>query len=196
MSSFDGRILEIPNIAVDNFDRSDQQYYFLSHCHSDHLKGIESLQTDAPFFATPISAFIIKRKFPNLNIEELEIGYRKNLETIKDDGEALNFSVMALSAGHCMGACLFLFQIEGCDIIYTGDFRISLKNAKNLKPLKEVIEYGNLILYLDSTFMKTSYAKFPTQRNSIKAVIHLIAEHFEASSSHKGNKAISSSHEI
>lgn len=188
MSSFDGRILEIPHISVDHFDRNDQQFYFLSHLHSDHLKGIELLVTESPLLATPISSFIIKRKYPHLRVEELEVGYSRNLEVIKNDGTTLSFIVTSLSAGHCLGACMLLFQIEGTDILYTGDIRISLDNAKNIKLLKEVKEYGNLVVYLDSTFMKTTYAKFPSQRESIAAIIEATKNHLDTSSSHKGEK--------
>lgn len=188
MSSFNGKLLEIPQISIDHFDNNDQQFYFLSHLHSDHLKGIEKLVTNSPFFASPISSFIIKKKYPHLQVEELEVGYSRNLEIINDDGSSLSFVVTSISAGHCMGACMFLFQIEGTDILYTGDIRISLDNAKNIKLLKEVRDYGNLVLYLDSTFMKSSYAKFPSQRESIAAIITVIKNHLDASSSHKGEK--------
>lgn len=186
MSSFDGRIKEIPHISIDHFDRNDEQFYFLSHLHSDHLKGIEKLVTESPFFATPISALVIRKKYPHLRVEELEVGYSRNLEVTKHDGSTLSFVVTSLSAGHCMGACMILFQLEGADILYTGDIRISLDNAKNIKLLKEVRDYGNLVVYIDSTFMKSSYAKFPTHRESIAAIITAIKNHLNASSSHKG----------
>lgn len=43
-SSFPGRIVEIPGIAVDNFESKNlkSRAFFLSHCHSDHTKGLFS----------------------------------------------------------------------------------------------------------------------------------------------------------
>lgn len=43
-SSFPGKIPEIPGIAVDNFEAHNlrSRAYFLSHCHSDHTKGLFS----------------------------------------------------------------------------------------------------------------------------------------------------------
>lgn len=39
-SSFDGKIKEIPEISVDNFDNKSKMAYFLSHMHSDHNQGL------------------------------------------------------------------------------------------------------------------------------------------------------------
>lgn len=188
MSTFNGNIVEIPHIAVDFFEKTDRQFYFVSHLHSDHLRHLEHLQTEVPIFATPLSVFILSKKFPHLQFSELEIGYTKALETINEDGSTFHFNVTSINAGHCLGACMLLFQIEGCDILYTGDFRISLENAKNIKLLREVKDYGNLTLYLDSTFMKESYRKFPTQRESISKAIEVIRKHLSDSSSHKGEE--------
>lgn len=186
MSSFNGTIQEIPSIAIDNFERTDVKYYFLSHCHTDHLRGISGLSGDTPLYATPISSFIIRRKYPTLDVRELEIGVVKNFEVSRDDGESMHFEVTALSAGHCMGAAMFLFRIEGMDILYTGDFRISIENAMRMKELQEIVDYENLVLYLDSTFMTPTYHKFPKLKDSIEKTIEVTEKHLKACSSHRG----------
>lgn len=43
-SSFHGKIFEVAGISVDNFEEHNLQSraFFLSHCHSDHTKGLFS----------------------------------------------------------------------------------------------------------------------------------------------------------
>lgn len=186
MSTFNGVINEIPSIAVDNFEKSGMKFYFLSHCHADHLRGIENLNDDSPLYATPISALIIRRKYPRIRIRELEIGVATNFEVTSNDGKLMKVCVQSLSAGHCPGACMLLFQIEGMDVLYTGDFRISLENAQRIKAFQEIIGYENLVLYLDSTFMSSEYQKLPKLSDSIEKVIEITDNHLKENSSHKG----------
>jgi DNA cross-link repair 1C protein len=182
MSTFNGQIEEIPLISVDHFENSNQQCYFLSHCHSDHMRGLSSLATNgAPLYTTQLSSLIIKKKYPHLNVLELELGYPKHIEVLYDN-KIIKFIVTALSAGHCLGACMLLFQTENNDILYTGDFRMSLRELKNIKLLNEIREYERVILYLDSSFMKDSYQHFPTQKESLTQIIE-IAENFLLNSS-------------
>lgn len=81
---------------------------------------------------------------------------------------------------------MLLFQIEGKDILYTGDFRISLQNTKNIKLLNEIKDYGNISLYLDSTFLSESFQEFPSQRESCLKVIEVVKKHLKLSSSNRG----------
>lgn len=188
MSTFGGELKEIPDISIDHFVNKSCKYYFLSHCHSDHLRGISNLaECDAPLYTTHLSSLIIKRRYPSINVQVLELGYPTPMEFVcEEDGKRTNFVVTSLNAGHCLGACMFLFQIEGLDILYTGDFRISLKNAQNIKVLREVKEYGNLIVYCDTTFLNESYKDFPKQSESCDKVVEVISQHLKASSSNKG----------
>lgn len=190
MSTFNGEISEISGISVDHFEDGKRKCFFLSHCHSDHMKGLLTLQTTAPIYATPISALIIRRTCPQLedNIRILENGVLNSIELSADeDGPATSFVVTALSAGHCAGACQLLFQLEGCDILYTGDFRMNLKHAQNIKQFKEIRNHTNLSLYLDSTFMKESFANFPSQSESVNKVIEIVEAFLKKSKNHKGD---------
>lgn len=185
MSTFNGEIVEIPDISVDYFVNANQQCYFLSHCHTDHTTGLASLQTEAPIYATSITALFVRRRYPHLekNLKILEIGIPISVQV---SSEANSFVVNAISAGHCAGSCMLLFQIEGFDILYTGDLRISLKNARNIKLLDEVRSNSNAILYIDSTFMKASFRQFPTQTESIKATLEIVEDFLKKSKNHKG----------
>lgn len=188
MSTFNGQIEEIGHISVDHFESKESKCYFLSHCHSDHMKSLENLsQISQPLYTTELSALIIQKKYPSINVKILEYGFTTNIEFNDDDGKEVKFLVTPLNAtGHCLGACMFLFQIEGLDILYTGDFRISLKHAQSITILNEIKNNGHLVLYLDTTFLNQSYKYFPSQRDSCSKVIEVIDKHLSKSSSHRG----------
>lgn len=70
MSTFNGRLAEIPNIAVDRFDGAnlvDANIFFLSHCHTDHMVGLENTDgLPGPLYLSSVSAVIIRRQFPHI----------------------------------------------------------------------------------------------------------------------------------
>lgn len=184
MSTFDGKILEISGISVDEFVDDQAKCYFLSHCHTDHMRGLRLLHTESPVYTTSISALLIRNKSPQLadKIRILELGVPTAVDL---PGSSQNFVVTALSAGHCAGSCMLLFQIEGCDILYTGDFRISLKNANNIKLLKEIRNNSSTVLYLDSTFLKLSFPSFPSQSESVTTIVDIVEKFLRKSMNHK-----------
>lgn len=189
MSTFDGEIREITGISVDHFENVKQKCYFLSHCHTDHMKGLSQLKTSAPVYTSSISALLIQRQCPNLipNIKVLELGITTSIELENDENnETIHFSVTALSAGHCVGSCMLLFQVEGRDILYTGDFRMSLKNAMNMKILEEIRNFKKTTIYLDSTFLKTTFPQFPTQTESVMKIKEISKRFLDKSDNHKG----------
>lgn len=189
MSTFDGEIREIPGISVDQFDNAGQKFYFLSHCHTDHMRGLFCLSTDAPLYATPITALIVSRKFPHLeaNLRVLEIGAATSVEvTQTEPASSLHFTVTAIPAGHCPGSCMFVFQTETCNVLYTGDFRMALKDIKKIKLLNEIRDHGNLIVYLDSTFMRLTFPNFPSQTQSVMTILDIVGTFIKKSRTHKG----------
>lgn len=192
MSTFNGLISEIPGVSVDEFVNAEQKCYFLSHCHSDHMKGLCLLSTNAPIYMSAISALFIRRKCPQLegNIKVLELGIATSIE-YEHEGSTSSFIVTALSAGHCAGSCMLLFQIEGSDILYTGDFRMSMKNARRVKILEEIRENASSVIYLDSTFMKISFPNFPTQTESVTKILEIVEKFLSKSKKCKGKNALS-----
>lgn len=80
MSTFSGIIDEIENISIDNFlgDNLKSKIFFLSHCHTDHMKGLNNhCALPGPLYLSEVSAVIIKRKFPVL----------KEVRVLKTGGE-------------------------------------------------------------------------------------------------------------
>lgn len=77
MSTFNGKLKEFPNISIDRFDDDnlESKVFFLSHCHSDHMKGLGNYGLPGPLYVHPISAVILKHHYPFLkDIKCLDIG--------------------------------------------------------------------------------------------------------------------------
>lgn len=75
MSTFEGIIPEIEGISVDQFEGQniESRVYFLSHCHSDHMAGINNdyflnhLQRNGfSIFTSELSSVILRNKYPRL----------------------------------------------------------------------------------------------------------------------------------
>lgn len=73
---------------------------------------------------------------------------------------------------------MFLFETGPSRILYTGDFRIPLKQLENIEPLVPFNQNKSILhsVYLDTTFFKREYDEFPTQFESITAIYELIKE--------------------
>ncbi|KAF1812531.1 hypothetical protein P152DRAFT_514162, partial [Eremomyces bilateralis CBS 781.70] len=148
MSTFNGIVEEFPYIRIDNFrkwpDASPPLACFLSHVHSDHLLGLESLK--APFiYCSPATREILLRleKYPHrLNfakgiLEQRLQSYghlKKLLKPIPLDTSCVLqltpqiwIRVTLFDANHCIGAVGFLIEGLGQDagktILYSGDVR-------------------------------------------------------------------------
>lgn len=117
-------------------------------------------------YTSAISKVFVQSKYPQLNVEVLEIGFAKHIKI----SDKVEFSVTALPSGHCPGSLMFLFELsDNTRVLYTGDFRISKKDLNQLTVFKEPIDS----IYLDSTFFYEEYSQFPTQSQSIKKIIEL-----------------------
>lgn len=144
MSTFDGKVVECPDIRIDYFrpdpDARPPLAYFLSHVHSDHLIGLESCKS--PFiYCSPATRDILLRleKYPHrMNfakgiLETRKQTYRhlKNLlksiplgtPTLIELSPGNVIRVTLFDANHCVGAVMFLIEGGGKTILYTGDIR-------------------------------------------------------------------------
>ena len=75
MSIFDGRIREFPDVFVDNFSSSflnarRNQAFFLSHAHSDHMRGLDSPAFQAKFLAHPRAIFVASNETKELLLRQ------------------------------------------------------------------------------------------------------------------------------
>lgn len=185
MSTFGGKIKEIPYITVDRFNGEywNSEVYFLSHCHTDHMIGLSDtlfwkhLEDHNKFlYASNISCKILAQMFPSSS------EYTKELciytpTTIFLENKTL--SVTTIPAGHCPGSIMFLFETNSKKILYTGDYRINKGDIRKLDVFYNSIKQVKIIdtIYLDTTFFSKSYREFPKRRDSLREVCRIIENH-------------------
>lgn len=187
MSTFDGLVAEVPGISVDQFDKKnlESSIYFLSHCHTDHMVGLDNnffkhlKDHDKSLYCSKISKTILQAKYTNFYtdscVKHIDIDERQYLRyKHKNNVEVLH--VTCISADHCPGSVMFLFEKNDKLILYTGDFRIDPRNYKDIKSL-HVYPYnvGNIPkkltkIYLDTTFLDHNYTILPTRKESMRAI--------------------------
>jgi len=199
MSCFSGSFDALPGVRCDRFERFEgggglttAEQFFLSHCHTDHMKGLSELagylrrklrkSTAAlrPYlFCSNISkAFVQKRhkNFPDNCFYVLKPNEAKEFFTYDScSGNYYKSKVTGIGANHCPGSLMFLFEkLDGNDvtrrILYTGDFRFD-SNGNNQDLLRQLTPLhdpmGNILpldeMYLDTTFCSEQYETFPTR---------------------------------
>lgn len=77
MSTFVGRFREIGGISADRFDgiNLSSKVFFLSHCHTDHMYGLDNPDgLPGPLYLSAISAVIIRRQYPNIQLVAMKTG--------------------------------------------------------------------------------------------------------------------------
>ena len=181
MSTFDGKVVEFPDIRIDYFRSSDSQRrpplaYFLSHVHSDHLVGLESCKS--PFiYCSPATRDILLRleKYPHrmnfakgvLETQKQTYRHLKKLlkaipletSTVIELSPGKEIQVTLFDANHCVGAVMFLIEGDGKAILYTGDVRSELWWVNSLTRHPVLLPYLSFpytrldTIYLDTTFV-------------------------------------------
>ena len=196
MSQFNGVFTNLPGVSCDRFTgvnlMADQ--YFLSHCHTDHMIGLDqlvpilkrrnSVKVNHRIYCSSISKTFLVKKFKEL--EERYITILQPNEPVviniydRAKKDMYKLKVTTIPANHCPGSVMFLFEF-GEDkilqnILYTGDFRFENQNLETLQALHDVD--GNLInineLYLDTTFCSPNYREFPTRDEAINRIWDLV----------------------
>jgi DNA cross-link repair 1A protein len=157
------------------------QAYFLSHFHSDHYIGLTARWEHGPIYCSKVTA--------NLVIQQLRVDKKwvvplefEQQAEVPDTG---GVKVTMISANHCPGSSLFLFEkqmsIKGRSnrlhrILHCGDFRACRAHLEHplLKPTvtdtitRESRQQKIDVCYLDTTYLNPKYA-FPPQDKVINA---------------------------
>lgn len=195
MSTFLGCIEEIPGISVDRFDEENlrSSAYFLSHCHIDHMKGLGNdffkflSQEKKYLYCSPISkAFLLAnynffKDHVETCVKEINVDQKVFIEYKNECFETDSLYVTCISAGHCPGSVMFLFEKTGKVILYTGDFRINSRDYKKIAPLHVCNEFGVFPkkltkLYLDTTFLDPDFAFFPSRKECINVMCEVVKD--------------------
>lgn len=184
MSTFFGLIEEIPGISVDRFDGENlnSSVYFLSHCHTDHMQGLNYgffkhlQQYNKYLYCSHISKLFLKAKnyYIESCVKDISLDRKVCIEYKNKDNSKNIFFVTCISAGHCPGSVMFLFETDKL-VLYTGDFRINPEDYAKIVSLhsydyihRNVYPKKLAKLYLDTTFLDKNFSSFPTREESIK----------------------------
>ncbi|KAH0019260.1 hypothetical protein KCU78_g6873, partial [Aureobasidium melanogenum] len=186
MSTFDGIVKEFPSIRIDNFtnypDEPPPLACFLSHVHSDHLKGLESFKSTFIYCTAQTRELLLRlEKYPHrMNfargiLESRKQTYRRLKNHIKpipletpteiELAPGQSIRVTLFDANHCLGSCMFLIEGNGQAILYTGDLRSEqwwvntlIRNPVLLPYTKGIQRLDNI--YLDTTFTSSDALEY------------------------------------
>ncbi|XP_056605346.1 protein artemis [Triplophysa dalaica] len=192
MSSFAGRMKEYPTISLDRFDRENlhARAYFLSHCHKDHMKGLKGplLKRKLKFSLTVklYCSFVTKELllsnprygFWEDHIVALELDSPTHICLIDETtGESEDVVVTLLTAGHCPGSVMFLFEGSRGTVLYTGDFRLAVGDAARMEQLHSGDRVKDIqSVYLDSTFFNSKYHQIPSREACLTGITQLVRD--------------------
>jgi DNA cross-link repair 1B protein len=118
------------NIRVDDFtaprNTLNQFVFFLTHIHTDHLKGLTNSWNLGRIYTSKTTAALLIDRFENLktNVIGLET-QEEHLIYLDSALQKESITVTLFDANHCPGACMFLFSGKIGTVLHTGDFRYS-----------------------------------------------------------------------
>ncbi|KAF2681911.1 DNA cross-link repair protein pso2/snm1 [Lentithecium fluviatile CBS 122367] len=157
-----------------------QNAYFLSHFHSDHYIGLTASWSHGPIYCSKVTGNLVRQQLQVDPKWVVDLDFEKKTEVPGTQG----VSVTMISANHCPGSSLFLFDKEiGKEktsklqrVLHCGDFRACQAHLEHplLKPEVMDAMSGKSrqqkldVCYLDTTYLNPKYA-FPPQQQVIQA---------------------------
>ena len=194
MSCFGGKTYEYDELSLDRFDgiNLSSAAYFLSHCHADHMVGLESHELSKRFLDCPdiklycstvtASLLLAIPRFTHLRafIEELPMDQETAIHIPFSNSY---ISVTLIPAGHCPGSAMILVHGDNGTILYTGDFRFSIGDSVRLKSLFTLTKgYSPKFLiksvYIDTTFCIPEAVHIPTREACLQVIISTASDWF------------------
>ncbi|KAI0133730.1 hypothetical protein BJ170DRAFT_715874 [Xylariales sp. AK1849] len=177
MSTFNGIVHEFPDIAIDFFrprpGRRSPMACFLSHVHSDHLAGLESLRSPFVYCSSATREILLRlEKYPSRiayanGIREAPVRTYKHLRALLkpipldtptnlelEPGNRIQ--VTLLDANHCPGAVMFLIEGNNKAVLYTGDIRSEPWWVNTIARSPSLVEYSSGLKTLDRIYLDTS----------------------------------------
>uniref|UniRef100_A0A915BRU4 Protein artemis n=1 Tax=Parascaris univalens TaxID=6257 RepID=A0A915BRU4_PARUN len=207
MSTFSGRIRDCSWISIDHFGDENlfSMFFFLSHCHQDHMKGLaddsfyDRLSNQKCFlYCHPTTLILLeafsqyKRILKYIKTEVVgETFHVTNSSGISAEIQPTNSSsssaadVTFIDAKHCPGSIMILLEFDtGKRVLYTGDFRFVkddwlsckiLRDPENSSTFKRIDE-----LYFDSTFCRRGSEAIPSRKQSGVLFVRMVKEWLDA----------------
>ncbi|KAF1944625.1 hypothetical protein EJ02DRAFT_371044 [Clathrospora elynae] len=206
MSTFKGIVAEFPQIRIDYFRQQPEHKAplacFLSHVHSDHLAGLESLGTPFVYCSAATKEILLRLEkyhyrinFAKGLLESQNLTYDRSMRklakplpldtpTTIELAPGKSMQVTLVDANHCVGAVMFLIEGNGNAILYTGDIRAENwwvnSLVQNPVLLPYTLETRRLnCMYLDTTFAtkKESYREFPSKAEGTRELLSKVSEY-------------------
>ncbi|KIW87318.1 uncharacterized protein Z519_11954 [Cladophialophora bantiana CBS 173.52] len=204
MSTFNGLVKEFPNIRIDYFrhhpGRPPPAAYFLSHVHSDHLLGLESVKMPFVYCSATTKRILLNmEKYPHRinfakGILEARKQHYRHLKTVLrtlpmstatelELGPKSTIRVTLLDANHCPGAVMFLIEGEDKAILYTGDIRAESWWVNSIVQNPVLLPYACGLRHLDCIYLDTTfatreepYSNFPTKAEGLKELLEKVSQ--------------------
>ncbi|CAK7564832.1 MAG: hypothetical protein SEPTF4163_002735 [Sporothrix epigloea] len=204
MSTFDGHIREFPDIQVDYFRTTHTSASrrplacFLSHAHSDHLVGLDTLRSPFVYCSAATRAIVLRLEkyhcrvnFAKGILEARERTYKHLKHLLKplplDTPTTLELSpghriqVTLFDANHCPGSVMFLFEDDKKSALYTGDTRLEpwFVNALVSRPC--LAQYAAGLRTIDTVYLDTSFSErdvvFEPKAEGLKQLLQTVASY-------------------
>lgn len=161
-----GRALRRAGVRIDDFE-GEASLFLLSHCHSDHTRGLGRRDPGGPVIVSPETALLLTKlhRVPDARFLIIRPGESRELRA------PVPLRITALNANHCPGALMFLVDSEWGRLLYTGDFRLNAPMRAALGALPQID-----LLVADNTYDHPRY-RFPPQEAAIEEVVTIAARH-------------------
>lgn len=197
MSTFNGIVHEFPDIRVDYFRTHHglppPLACFLSHIHSDHLAGLESLKSPFVYCSAATREMLLRlEKYPaRILYSKGVIEARKQtfkhlrdilkplpLETpvVIELSPGHSVTVTLLDANHCPGSVMFLFESESRAALYTGDMRAEPWWQGSILRSPGLSQYVAGLRVLDTVYIDNSFTEDVPFQTKSEGLTELLAK--------------------
>lgn len=179
MSTFDGRIKEYPELAIDNFTPNNySQFFLLSHVHKDHTRGLENEAFRKTLYCSEQTARMLPLMETRASRQLMYAHLKDRLKAIPYyvptrvtvKSEEIQFTFYP--ANHCPGASLILIEGDRGTVLYTGDMRAEPEFVEN--NLRTLRDFRIKNLYMDTTCCFDKKRTFISKEKSIKVLVDLV----------------------
>ncbi|KAL0467660.1 beta-lactamase-like protein [Neurospora intermedia] len=201
MSTFNGLLAEFPDIRVDFFrnhpNRKPPLACFLSHVHTDHLAGLDTLRSPFVYCSAATREILLRLETVSRRInyaqgilEARQLSYKHLRNLLKPlpldtpvelELEPGNYiQVTLLDANHCPGAAMFLFEGQGKAALYTGDIRSEPWHVNAIARSPSMVQYAYGLKTLDTIYLDTSFIEdieFPTKAQGISELLDKVSRY-------------------
>ena len=152
-------------VTIDRFNRENLKstVYFLSHCHTDPMVGLnepelfERLNYCHKVSAALLSALAL---FIHLTpyIVPLDSDNETTLNVSLEGDETHTLTVTLIPTGHCPGSVMFLVVSKEKSVLFTGDFRWQVGHTKRINHIFDNSQAA-AVHYLDNIYIDTKFCK-------------------------------------